>query len=120
MNQPLTSEKNSSRYYYRPHYQIEERKEETVVRVELPGVAKDDLDLTVENRDLFLVAEAADRRPESWKVLHRESADRIYRLRLHLGNYLDCEAIKADMQNGVLVLTLPKAESVKPRKIMIS
>ena len=119
-NQPLKSEKNNSQGYYRPHYQIEEREGETVVWVELPGVAKDDLNLTLEKRDLILVAEASNHQPESWKVLHRESVDRTYRLRLHLGNYLDCEAIKADMKNGVLALTLPKAEAVKPRKIKIS
>lgn len=117
--QPPKSEKDNSQGYYRPHYQIEEQEGETVVWVELPGVAKDDLNLTLEKRDLILVAGASNHRPESWKVLHRESADRTYRLRLHLGNYLDCEAIEADMQNGVLALTLPKAETVKPRKIKI-
>lgn len=117
--QPPKTKEDPTQGYFRPHYHIEERAGETVVWVELPGVTKDNLNLTLEKRDLILVAEAPNHRPASWKVLHRESADRTYRLRLHLGNYLDCEAIKADMQNGVLALTLPKAEEVKPRKIRI-
>ena len=117
--QPAKTNVDGAKHYLRPRYQIEERGGETLVWVELPGVAKDGLNLTLENRELILVAEGSGNRPESWKVLHRESTDRAYRLRLHLGDYLNRDSIKADMQNGVLALTLPKVKEVKPREIKI-
>jgi len=53
-------------------------------------------------------------------VLHRESSDALFELVLTHDNTIDSEKIDAELKDGVLRLTLAKAESAKPRKISIS
>ena len=124
MNTSLTSNttpftKENATAYIEPRYSVDRSDEQTLLRVELPGVPKDGLTLTIENRELFLEGTTAQQRPESWKTLHRESLDRTYQLRLRLGENVDEGSIGAAMANGVLTLTIPVAQPVKPRKISV-
>lgn len=116
---PASVEKENSTVYFEPRFTVQRGDEETRVRVELPGVAKDDLKLSVDNGELLLEGTVRNERPDSWKVLHRESFDRTYQLRLRLGDQIDQASIGAEMANGILTLTFPKAESAKPRKIKV-
>jgi len=105
--------------YYQPRYTVDRTEADTIVRVDLPGVAKKSLKLTVENKELILEGSVATKRPDSWSVLHRESTDRSYQLRLRIGDRVDQSAISASMEDGVLTLTFPKEEAAKPRKVRI-
>jgi HSP20 family protein len=107
------SEANST--YIQPKFTVEKSENETRVFVELPGVSKDKLNLSVENRQIFLQTEGSAKRTESWEVLHRESKDQSFQLRLNLGQQVDQAAIEANLQDGMLTLTLPKAEAAKPQ-----
>ena len=105
--------------YSTPRYEVIPSAEATVVQVELPGVAKSDLKISVENQELSLEATTKLEQPDTWKVLHRESSDRAYRLRLRLGKQVDSTGIQADLEDGVLALSIPKAEEAKPRTIKV-
>ena len=57
--------------------------------------------------------------PAGWTALYRESADAPYELALTHDNTVDVEKIHAELKDGVLRVSLPKAEAVKPRKIAV-
>ncbi|MCZ6673267.1 MAG: Hsp20/alpha crystallin family protein [Verrucomicrobia bacterium] len=113
------SKKERAIVYHQPRFSVHRSENETRVQVELPGVAKDDLNVTVENNELLLEGKVSNQRPDSWKALHRESIEGTYRLRLRLGDQADQSAIRADMANGALALTIPKEEAAKPQKIEV-
>ena len=118
--QPKEATKEKAPTYFQPRYYVDQSKDDTLVQVELPGVSKDELNLTVENKEMLIEGSASYRLPESWKILHRESKARAYRLRLRIGDQVDQAAIKAQLSDGVLTVTLPKAAAAKPKKVEIS
>lgn len=118
--QPKEATKENATTYFQPRYYVDQSKDDTLVQVELPGVSKDELNLTVENKEMLIEGSASYRLPENWKILHRESKARAYRLRLRIGDQVDQAAIKAQLSDGVLTVTLPKAAAAKPKKVEIS
>jgi HSP20 family molecular chaperone IbpA len=86
----------------------------------VPGVAKNDVELAVDQGELVITARKRWKAPEGWTEVFRESSDDAYRLRLDLAEAVDVDKINAELEQGVLKVTLPKAEAVKPRKIAIS
>jgi len=88
--------------------------------VQLPGVAKDGLDLTAEEGLFRVVGRRAWKQPEGWTALYRESADAPFELVLEYDNAIDVEKIHAELTDGVLRVSLPKAEAIKPRKIAVN
>lgn len=90
-----------------------------LLEAEMPGVNKEGLEITVENGHLTILGHR--RQPEgNLPVLYRESRDFDYRRIFELDPSIDASHISARMDQGVLRLTLPKAESVKPRKISVT
>ena len=112
-------DENQNTNFYTPRYEISHKDEVTVVMVELPGVEKENLSISIEDSQLELKAHPSGDTPESWKVLYRETTDRAYRLRLGLGNSANQSAITADLEDGVLELAIPKLEDAKPRAIKV-
>ena len=88
--------------------------------VQLPGVAKDGLDLTVEAGEFRLFGRRAWKQPEGWTALYRETANLPYELVLTHDNAIGPDHIAAELKDGVLVVSLPKAEALKPRKIAVT
>ncbi|WPJ95340.1 Hsp20/alpha crystallin family protein [Coraliomargarita algicola] len=116
-----TSEKKASeRTWQRPHYDVSESEEAFNVRVHLPGVRRDGVDISLEEDTLTVVGTRANDLPENWRPLRREIRSGDYRLSLRLNVPVNEAKIKASVENGVLDLSLPKADEVKPRKIKIS
>ena len=103
----------------KPAYQISETPEAYAVTVFLPGVAKDAVALTAEEGQLQIVARRAWKQPEGWTTLYRESVDDAYALVLTHDNAINADKIFAELRDGVLQLSLPKSEALKPRKIAI-
>ncbi len=103
----------------RPRFEIEHTAEAHYVRVELPGVAKEDLRLNLEDGVIHLSAARRRGVPENWKPLHRELSDAGYELHLRLNDRVDETRLTAGLEHGVLTLTLPVKEAVKPREIAI-
>jgi HSP20 family protein len=104
----------------RPAYEIKETDEAFGVTVQLPGVTKDGLELTSEQDQLRIVGRRTWKQPEGWTVLYRESADVPFELVLEHEYIVDLEKIHAELHDGVLRVSLPKAETIKPRKIAVS
>jgi HSP20 family protein len=110
----------SSKRWQRPSYDVRESDDAFSIRVSLPGVEREQVDISIE-KDTLTVTGRRDRAiPEGWHPLRREIADGDFRLGLRLNVPVNESKIKACVENGLLDLTLPKAEEVKPRKIKIS
>ena len=103
----------------RPQYHVVETDAAYNLTVNLPGVAKEGLEVTDEGGELRITGRQALTLPENAAVLHRESSDAAFELVLTHDNTIDSEKIGAELKDGVLHLTLAKAESAKPRKIAI-
>lgn len=104
----------------RPAYNVRETDAEYRVTVQLPGVAKDGLEVTAENDQVRITGKRAWTQPTGWTAVHRETADAGYELVLTHENEIDAEKIVAELRDGVLSVTLPKQEALKPRKITIA
>jgi HSP20 family protein len=104
----------------KPAYEIKETAEAWGVTVHLPGVTKDGLELTAEEGQLTIVGRRAWQQPEGWTALYRESSDAPFTLVLTHDNAIDTDKIAAELRDGVLRVSLPKHEAVKPRKIAVN
>lgn len=104
----------------RPFYEVKETEEAFGLTVHLPGVAKEGLEITAEDTTLRIIGRRAWKRPEGWASLYRESSDAAFELVLSHENAVDLDKIHAELRDGVLRLSLPKAEAVKPRKIAVA
>jgi HSP20 family protein len=104
----------------RPRYEVTETPEGFEVTVNLPGVAKDGLEITDEGGELRITGKPALKLPDGRVVLHRETSDSAFELLLGHDNAIVPEKTQADLQDGVLHVKLSKTESAKPRKIAVS
>lgn len=105
--------------YTTPLANIRETKDGYVLEAEMPGVTKDGLEVTIENGELSIVGRRAAV-TEPGRSVYRESRGFDYRRVFELDPSIDSKKITAKIEQGVLMLNLPKAESVKPRKITVS
>src|SRR4051812_1766090 len=91
--------------------------DELIVRVDLPGVPADKINLTVENSVLTISAERRATYDEGHQVLAQERFDGVISRRLRVPDWVDADAVSADYADGVLTVVLPLAEKAKPRRI---
>jgi HSP20 family molecular chaperone IbpA len=103
-----------------PAYEVKETADAYGLTVYLPGVTKEGLELTAEEGTFIVRGKRAWKQPEGWTALYRESADVPFELLLTHDNTIDAEKIHAELKDGVLRVSLPKTEAVKPRKIAVS
>jgi HSP20 family molecular chaperone IbpA len=104
----------------RPLYEVKETAEAWGLQVQLPGVAKEGLEFTAEEGQISIRGRRDWKAPAGWTALYRESTDVPFELVLQHDNSLDVEKIHAELKDGVLRVSLPKSEAVKPRKIVVS
>jgi HSP20 family molecular chaperone IbpA len=104
----------------RPVYDVTETEGSFGLTVELPGVAKEGLEITDEDGSLRITAKRAGTLPSGPTVLHRETSDAPYELVLTHDNAVDASKIEAELRDGVLRVKIGKAESAKPRRIAVS
>lgn len=89
------------------------------LQVEMPGVNKEGLELSVENNELTVMGRRSLPTIEG-TLIHRESRRENFRRTFELDPSIDAHRIKAKMEQGIVTVHLPKAEQVKPRKITVS
>jgi len=111
--------KNSSRRECTivPAADIVENKDEYTLYADMPGVAKENLDISIENMELTIsgkIEETSRERPS-----YREFELGNYERKFLLNQEIDSEKISASLDRGVLKLILPKREAAKPRQIEI-
>ena len=104
--------------YVGPEVNIYETKEGYVLEAEMPGVSKDGLEVTLEGAEITITGHRSDEAVRA-EMLLRESTSHDYRRVFDLDPAIDTGKISAHMEQGVLTLTLPKSEQVKPRKIKV-
>jgi HSP20 family molecular chaperone IbpA len=104
----------------RPAYRVQETAEAYRLTINLPGVAKDGLEVTAEGDEVRITGRRNWTQPAGWTALHRETPVASYELVLTHDNEIDGDKIAAELRDGVLSVTLPKAEAVKPRKIAVA
>jgi len=88
------------------------------LEVEMPGVNKDGLDISIENNELTVVGRSLP--TVEGTLIHHESRPENFRRAFELDPSTDAEKISAKIEQGLVTLTLRKAEHVKPRKIAVS
>jgi HSP20 family protein len=90
-----------------------------LLSVEMPGVNKEGLEISVENNELTIIGRRSLPAVEG-TLIHRESRPENFRRAFELDPSIDTAKISARIEQGILTLTLPKAEQVKPRTITVS
>jgi len=103
----------------KPVFNVREDEHGYDITVQLPGVAKDGLEITAQADELTIVGRRAWTPPADWTVLYRETPRADFELTLAHQGDVDVDKSSAELKEGVLHLMLPKAEAAKPRKITI-
>lgn len=102
-----------------PVTDIYETADALIVVMEMPGVDKSNMDIEITDGVLNVSATIDFSKYEKLQPLYSEYNIGHYRRKFSLPNQVDQEKIAAEVKDGVLTLTLPKAEAAKPRKIAI-
>jgi HSP20 family protein len=95
------------------------RGDQFIVEFDLPGVEPASIELTVEQNALTVRAERRFEPREGDEVLVAERPQGTYARQIFLGDALDSERVQADCRLGVLTLTIPVAETAKPRQVPV-
>jgi HSP20 family protein len=106
---------------WQPPVDIQETEDAYRLIAELPGLTKDDVAITMENNVLRLSGERKFERDAKKDTFQRiERTYGSFTRSFALPSQVDAEGVTATFADGVLTLTVPKAEQAKPRKIAIS
>jgi len=103
-----------------PTTDIYETDQALTVVMEMPGVDKEKVEINVEDGVLTVEGRIDFSKYEALQPVYTEYNIGNFRRSFDLSNSIDQDKIRADMKDGVLTLTLPKAEEAKPRKITVS
>jgi len=104
-----------------PYVDVIDSGTEYVVKAELPGLKKENVQIELWPNELSLTAKSEVETEERGKTyLHRERAFSMFRRRIGFGESIDTEKVSASMAEGILEIKLPKLEpkpEKKPKKI---
>lgn len=106
---------------FSPALDVEESEDAFTLHVELPGVTADAVDVSLEENVLTIAGERgfyADKDPETFRRIERR-VGRFHRA-VRLPDRVDGEHVTATYRDGVLTISVPKAEEAKPRRIQIT
>ncbi|HNC23295.1 MAG TPA: Hsp20/alpha crystallin family protein [Opitutaceae bacterium] len=105
----------------KPSYDCREHQDAVKLTVYVPGVDAAGVEIEGRGPDLVVTARKTQFVRVNWQALHLEGAQRDYQLRLRLGHGLDYAALTAEIQHGVLTISIPKratfAESPPARRV---
>jgi len=104
----------------RPAVDIHETADELVLRADMPGVARERLDIRVDGNNLLIEGTIGIAPQEAMAALYADVRSTMYRRQFVLSNELDSANIAASLQNGVLTVRLPKRAENKPRRIPVN
>jgi HSP20 family protein len=116
----LTAEETMASSYFAPAVDIAEQENEYVVKVELPGVAKEDVKISLESNILTIKGEKKQEKEEKNKNFHRvERSYGSFQRSFTLPSSVKNDKIDAVFNSGILTVTLPKSEEAKPKQIEV-
>lgn len=104
----------------RPLIDIIDRSDEVVVKADMPGVKKEDVDISLHEDSLVLRGEIKNEAAAAGEnVIYSERNRRSYARTIELPVKIDAEKIRANLKDGVLSVYLPKAKELQPKKIKV-
>jgi HSP20 family protein len=104
-----------------PPVDIYETDQDLVLKAELPGVNPEDVEIRVEDNTLYLKGERKFEKEVKEESLHHvERSYGTFTRSFVLPSSVDADKVKAEYQDGLLILTMPKREEAKPRTIKIN
>lgn len=120
-NEPVRQDVAAAPTYriVRPHADVAEADDRILLMVDLPGVAPEDVDVTVERRVMTIRGKRQLPRPEGAEMLLREWTDVEFERAFTVSDDINLDGISATHKDGVLTLVLPKAKNAKSRKIKV-
>jgi HSP20 family protein len=95
------------------------RKDEVVLRFDLPGIDPGSIEVTVDRGVLTVSARREEEYAEDEQLFVRERTMGSYTRRVYLSEHLDASGIDAAYDDGVLAVRIPVLEQAKPRKVEI-
>jgi HSP20 family protein len=113
------ADRTQTEQFIAPPASVTESPEGYTLEIEMPGVKKAGLDISVENNELTIIGRRSLPAVEG-TLIHRESRPENFRRTFELDPSIDADKISAKIEQGLATLTLPKAEHVKPRRITVS
>jgi len=105
--------------YVVPPVDVFENEASITLLADLPGVTRDQLQVRVDGDNLVLEAIATSAGPENMELVYGEAQCPAYRRQFTLSRELDSSRIEAELRDGVLRLTIPKAEEARPHRIQV-
>ena len=105
--------------YVVPPVDVFENDNAITLLADLPGVTRDQLQVRVDGETLVLEATASASGPENMQLVYGEAQCPTYKRQFTLSRELDTGRIEAQLRDGVLRLTIPKAEEARPRRIQV-
>jgi HSP20 family protein len=113
------SERSQMEQFIAPVSGVIEDGDGYMLQVEMPGVNKEGLEISVDNNELTILGRRSLPTIDG-TLIHREFRSENFRRTFELDPSIDTSKISAKIDQGVATLILPKAEQVKPRKIAVS
>jgi HSP20 family protein len=113
---------NAATRVWVPAIDLVEKKDAYVVRAELPGVDRENIDISLEKNVLTISGQKnalIEAGSEELRVFAAERVSGTFSRSLRMPDYIDGEKIGAEYKDGVLTVTIPKAEIAQPRKIEV-
>lgn len=104
---------------YAPNVNIYETNDEYVLTADMPGLGKEDVRIKIEDGSLTIMGRVQYKEMMSRKYVLNESEIGNYYRKFNVSNSIDETKIQAKMENGQLIINLPKHERVKPKIIEI-
>ncbi len=105
--------------YFEPAVDIHENDESLTLVADVPGATAEDVEMDLRDNLLTITVRASKAVEERWKPIYQEYRIGHYLRQFRLGQQIDQARIGAQIRDGVLTLTLPKAESAIPRRIQV-
>ena len=113
------ADRGQAEQFITPAASVTEIADGYMLEIEMPGVKKEGLEISVENNELTIIGRRS-LPPVEGTLVHRESRPENFRRTFELDPSIDGGKISAKIDQGLVTLTLPKAEHVKPRKVTVS
>jgi HSP20 family protein len=104
-----------------PLADLSETDDAYVIKAELPGVNKDQVNIQLQDRELVINGEIPEpQNGDGSRQHHSSRRTGRFELRTYLPGEVNADAVTAQLSDGILTVTVPKAEAAKPRKIEIT
>ena len=103
-----------------PALDLYQTTDDVVAVIELPGMRKEDIEISLHDGVLTIGGERKDEAPEGEKAAQSERFVGKFRRSISLPTRVDGNKVSATYKDGILTVTLPKAEEVKPKQIQVN